>query len=221
MNLKLIYVDTTFWRAEVARLTLFIGDIEFEDVRIKREDFIQAKSSGVLEDGTTLPFRQIPCLVVDGVSIAQTAGIARFCGKLAGLYPKEDDVKAALVDQFVDFATDLNVMVSSTGSIKDQDSKLKARQELADGPLKQKLEILEGLIPDNSDFIMASGLSIADIAIWRILGWLSSGMLDGLPTDILSPFPNIKRVCLAVDGHQKVQRWISETYPANYVRGNY
>ena len=120
-----------FWRAEVGRITLFIGDVEFEDLRIDREEFLRAKESGKLDDGTVMPFHQMPVLEVDGTSIAQTGSIARFCGKLSGLYPANDHLKAAKIDQFIDFATDLNTMVSSTNQINDKDQKITSRIELA------------------------------------------------------------------------------------------
>ena len=146
MQLRFIYTNMPFWRAEVGRITLFIGDVEFEDLRIDREEFLRAKESGKLDDGTVMPFHQMPVLVVDGTSIAQTGGIARFCGKLSGLYPMDDHLKAAQIDQFIDFATDLNTMVSSTNQIQDEDQKLAARLELVNGPLKRKLGMLERLI---------------------------------------------------------------------------
>ena len=93
-----------------------------------------------------MPFHQMPVLVVDGTPIAQTGGIARFCGKLSGLYPTDDHIKAAQIDQFVNFAADLNTMVSSTNQTKDEEQKLAARIRLANGPLKRKLGMLEGSI---------------------------------------------------------------------------
>jgi len=221
MKLKFIYVDTPFWRAEVGRIALFMGDIKFDDVRIKREDFSTAKETGTLSDGTVLPFHQIPCLVVDDVSIAQTGAIARFCGKLSGLYPTHDDVNAAKIDDFIDFATDLTVMIDNTPNKKDEEKKRKARRDLATGPLKRKLSMLEKNISSDSEWLVTSNISIADVAIWRLLGWLSSGILDGMPTDLLSGFPKIRKLCLAVDKHPKIQKWISLTYPNNYTRGNY
>ena len=221
MKLKFIYVDTPFWRAEVGRIALLMGDITFDDVRIKREDFSIAKETGILSDGTVLPFHQIPCLVVDGVSIAQTGAIARFCGKLSGLYPTHDDVKAAKIDDFIDFATDLTVMISNTQNEADESKKINARRDLAKGPLKRKLSMLEKNISNDSEWLFTSTISIADVAIWRLLGWLSSGILDGMPTDLLSGFPKIRKLCLAVDNHPKIQKWISFTYPNNYIRGNY
>ncbi|MDA9238682.1 glutathione S-transferase [Planktomarina sp.] len=221
MKLKFIYVDTPFWRAEVGRIALFMGDIKFDDVRIKRDDFSTAKETGTLSDGTVLPFHQIPCLVVDDVSIAQTGAIARFCGKLSGLYPTHDDVNAAKIDDFIDFATDLTVMINNTPNKTDEEKKRKARRDLAAGPLKRKLSMLEKNITNDSEWLVTSNISIADVAIWRLLGWLSSGILDGMPTDLLSGFPKIRKLCLAVDKHPKIQKWISLTYPNNYTRGNY
>ena len=46
MSTKIIYVDTPFWRAEVPRLSLFYGSIDYEDIRISREDFLSAKKNG-------------------------------------------------------------------------------------------------------------------------------------------------------------------------------
>ena len=221
MKLKFIYVDTPFWRAEVGRIALFMGDIKFDDVRIKREDFSTAKETGTLSDGTVLPFHQIPCLVVDDVSIAQTGAIARFCGKLSGLYPTHDDVNAAKIDDFIDFATDLTVMIDNTPNKTDEEKKIKARRDLATGPLKRKLSMLEKNISSDSEWLVTSNISIADVAIWRLLGWLSSGILDGMPTDLLSGFPKIRKLCPAVDKHPKIQKWISLTYPNNYTRENY
>ena len=84
MKIRLIYFNIPFWRAEVSRIALYIGDIPFEDVRIKGDDFSYIKENGKMKDGTIIPFRQLPVIEVDGNIIAQTASIARFCGKLSG-----------------------------------------------------------------------------------------------------------------------------------------
>ena len=221
MKLTFIYFDFPFWRAEVARIALYFGDIYFEDLRVSGEEFLRVKTNGHLDDGTIIPFHQFPCLMVDGVPISQTGGISRFCGKLSGLYPRNNDLLAARIDQFLDLATDITFLISASGS-EERDEKIRAnRQELSKGELPRKLKMLERSIDQNNDWIIDSDISIADIAIWRLMGWLSSGMLDGVPTDLLKDFPKIRRVCLAVDAHPKVQEWIEKTYPKNYERGNY
>ena len=50
MEIKLIYFNQPFWRAEVARLPLFMSNIEFEDFRITDEDLRYLKSNGKLKD---------------------------------------------------------------------------------------------------------------------------------------------------------------------------
>ena len=162
-------------------------------------------------------------MVVDGVSIAQTGGIARFCGKLSGLYPRNDDVLSARIDQFIDICTDINFLLSTAAKIENDDLRSRRRKELFDGDLSRKLNILNKNIMTTDHWICGSDveLTIADIAIWRLIGWISSGMLDGIPTNFLKNLPNIRRVCRSVEANQKVQEWINKTYPKNYLRGNY
>ena len=50
MKLKFIYGDIPFWRAEVGRLALYFGNIDFEDIRITRDEFLYLKENGKLLD---------------------------------------------------------------------------------------------------------------------------------------------------------------------------
>ena len=189
MKLSFIYFDFPFWRAEVGKIALYVGGIDFENRLITREEFQRVKRDGYLDDGTIIPFHQFPCLIVDGVPIAQTGGISRFCGKLSGMYPNNNDLLAAQIDQFLDFATDITVLVANTGHGENDETKKLKRQELVAGDLAIKLCMLDKNIPDDSDWILGSSMGLPDIAIWRLMGWLSSGMLDGIPRDILKNFP--------------------------------
>ena len=66
MNLSLIYFDFPFWRAEVSRIVLHIGNIEFNDLRISRDEFIRVKVSVKLDNGIIIPFHKLPCLIIEG-----------------------------------------------------------------------------------------------------------------------------------------------------------
>ena len=221
MKLSFIYFNFPFWRSEISKIALYLGDIDFENRIISQEEFQRVKKSGQLDDGTIIPFHQFPCLLVDGVSIAQTGGIARLCGKLSGFYPMNDNVLAAKIDQFLDFATDITVLVSNTGRDDNNEEKKFKREELAKGELTRKLNMLERNIQDDGDWTLGASMGLEDIAIWRLMGWLSSGVVDGIPLNIVRIFPKITRVCLAVDKQPKIQEWINKTYPKNYLRGNY
>ena len=221
MNVTLIYLDYPFWRIELARIPLFIGGISFNDRRITLEEFRSAKETGFLKDGTKLPFHQIPCLVVDGVSIAQTGAIARFCGKLSGLYPSEDSISCALIDQFIDFVTDLtNLVYIPSNSPLTEDEKIQHRRILAEGELKRKLDMLEDNISANQTWIVGKEMTIADIAIWRGIGWLASDLVAGIPQPYFVNYPKITKIFKNVDNDPKICEWVRKTYPSNYNRGD-
>ena len=220
MKIQIIYLDNPFWRVELARIPLFIGSIAFDDKRIAIDEFRTAKETGFLKDGTRLPFHQIPCLVVDGVSIAQTGAIGRFCGKLAGLYPKEDRISAALIDQFIDFVSDLtNLVYIPSNSPLTEGEKIEARKKLADGELKRKLDMLEDNISESQTWTVGKDMTIADIAIWRGIGWLASDLVAGIPQPYFVKYPKITKIFKNVDNHPKISEWVRKTYPLNYNRG--
>ena len=102
MEITLYYFKIPFWRAEVTRLALFIGDIPFNDYRVEGKEIDDLKATGLLPNNQIAPFKQLPVLDVDGKIIAQTGAIARYCGKLSGLYPKDNDFEAAKIDQIID-----------------------------------------------------------------------------------------------------------------------
>ena len=95
------------------------------------------------------------------------------------------------------------------------------REKLAQGALVQKISFLEELlVGGKGDWFVGKNITIADLAIWRLMGWLTSGMIDYLPTSLISPFPNLKRVCLNVEKHPKVIEWVKKTYPEDYTPVN-
>ena len=214
MKITLYYFKIPFWRAEVTRLSLYIGDIPFEDYRIEGNDYDIFKKTGELPNKKIAPFKQLPVLDVDGKIFAQTGAIARFCGKLSGLYPKNDDYKAALIDQIIEGAQDINYLVTLSGRDKDTKRKKIARDVLATRHLPKWFQFLEDLLKQNTDsvYFVESDLTIADLAIWRLLGWLKSGMLDGVPTTILDEYENLNKLREEIYKNPKVIKWMDQVY---------
>ena len=214
MKITLYYFKIPFWRAEVTRLSLYIGDIPFEDYRIEGNDYDKFKKTGELPNKKIAPFKQLPVLDVDGKIFAQTGAIARFCGKLSGLYPKNNDYKAALIDQIIEGAQDINYLVTLSGRDKDLERKKIARDILATRHLPKWFQFLEDLLKQNTESIYFVGgdLTIADLAIWRLLGWLKSGMLDGVPTTILDNYENLNKLREQIYKNPKVIKWMNEVY---------
>ena len=169
MKLKLIYFDQPFWRAEIARLCLFMSDIEFEDFRITNEDLSYLKQHGELSDGSVIPFRQLPVLVIEGESIAQTGAIARICGKLGDMYPK-DIIAAGKVDQVIDTVTDINVLINPSMHESDPAIKRQMRDDLSSDALPKYFGYLEKILEVNdSGLFVGDEMTVADIAVWSML----------------------------------------------------
>ena len=210
--IKIYYSHTPFWRAEVLRVSLFISNIPFEDVRISREEFINMIKTGFLPNGKRVPFHQLPVIEVDGEIIGQTGAIARYCGKISNLY-SDDNINAAKIDQVIDAATDITNLVSPTIREQDVQKKLKDRLLLKNKLLPRWFKYLENILSEEtSDWFVENKMTIADIAIWRLLGWLSSGIIDGIPTTILDNYPKLKHIHYKVHHHPKVQEWMLKTY---------
>ena len=209
--IKIYYSHLPFWRAEVLRVSLFIRDIPFEDVRISREEFIHLIKTGFLPNGKRSPFHQLPVIEVEDKIIGQTGAIARYCGKVSNLY-SDDILKAAKIDQIIDAATDITNVVSPTIREKDQEKKMEDRKILVNKLLPRWFRYLENLLSEDDSTWFVENLTIADIAMWRLLGWLTSGIIDGIPTSVVDDFPKLKNIHHQVHTHPKVQEWMLKTY---------
>ena len=209
--IKIYYSHTPFWRAEVLRVSLFIKDIPFEDTRVSREEFVHLIKTGFLPNGKIAPFHQLPVIEVDGKIIGQTGAIARYCGKVSNLY-SDDIFLAAKIDQIIDAATDITNLVSPTIREKDQIKKMEDRKVLVSKLLPRWFRYLENLLSEDNSTWFVEKMTIADIAIWRLLGWLTSGIIDGIPTSIVDDFPKLKNIHHQVHSHPKVQEWMLKTY---------
>ena len=210
--IKIYYSHTPFWRAEVLRVSLFISNIPFEDVRISREEFINMIKTGYLPNGKKVPFHQLPVIEVDGEIIGQTGAIARYCGKISNLY-SNDNINAAKIDQIIDAATDITNLVSPTIREKDEQKKVEDRLLLKNKLLPRWFTYLENILSEStSDWFVENKMTIADIAMWRLLGWLKSGIIDGIPTTIVDSYPKLKNIHTNVHHHPKVQEWMLKTY---------
>ena len=209
--IKIYYSHLPFWRAEVLRVSLFIKDVPFEDIRISREEFIHLIKTGFLPNGKMSPFHQLPVIEVDNKIIGQTGAIARYCGKISNLYA-DDILKAAKIDQIIDAATDITNVVSPTIREKDEIKKMEDRKVLVNKLLPRWFRYLENLLSEDDSSWFVEQISIADIAIWRLLGWLTSGIIDGIPTSVVDDFPKLKNVHHQVHTHPKVQEWMLKTY---------
>lgn len=190
VNLRLRYFPFP-GRAGPIRDALQIGRVAFEDVHVPPEQFGQRRAAG------EFPFGGLPVLDVettDGrVCSAQSNAILRFAGRLSGLYPADDPVQALKVDEALDVGEDINQLIGPSLHEQNVERKMAMRKILAEETLPEWAGYFERLLVANGStgFIVGDNLSVADLKLYWIIDWLTSGMLDGIPISLFDKFTTV------------------------------
>jgi glutathione S-transferase len=172
---KLTYFDFHGGRGEVARIAFALSGVEFEDDRIPFSAWANRKAE--------TPFGALPVLEIDGRTVAQSNGINRYVGKLAGLYPT-DPWQAALCDEAMDAVEDVGEKIVATFDLPEAEKKA-AREALVDGPISFFLSRLqERLDAHGGRYFADDRLTVADLKVFLWTRHLKSGSLDHVPADL-------------------------------------
>jgi len=197
MKIRLLYFDAR-GRAELCRLIMAYGKVEYEDVRIQGPDWPALKP--------TLPFGTMPVLEVDGVYIGQTIAINGFLARKTGLAGKtevEQGLAEAIVDHVKDISTD-----SFKSSGTDEEKK-KFYEDFFSGQGLTFLKRMESMLQKNGGrFFVGKGLTYADIAMAHLIGFFE-GLGDGKGLEVVSQHPLIakhKEMVFNLDG---IKEWIA------------
>eukprot|EP00172_Hildenbrandia_rubra_P004034 Plantae.Rhodophyta-Hildenbrandia_rubra.ctg7423.p1 GENE.Plantae.Rhodophyta-Hildenbrandia_rubra.ctg7423~~Plantae.Rhodophyta-Hildenbrandia_rubra.ctg7423.p1 ORF type:complete len:213 (+),score=52.20 Plantae.Rhodophyta-Hildenbrandia_rubra.ctg7423:69-707(+) len=190
-------------RAEPIRLALAIGDIPFNDVRLSGPEFNKLKT-----ETNELPFGQLPIMIVDGKTITQSEAILRYCGKLSGLYPKDDDLKAAKVDEMIGAIGDM-MMSMFKGRGMDQDKMKEARKEFCEVDLKKFGEGIARICgkDDKGKYLCGDEPMICDLGLYYVVWNVKQGNVDYVDKDVFDKYPKILKSYKAVSEHPKVVEW--------------
>ena len=189
-SLRLRYFPFT-GRAAPIRDAFNIGKIAFEDDFIQPEQFRERRAAG------EFPFGGLPVLDVttttDNICAAQSNAILRFAGRLSGLYPLDDPIQALKVDEALDVGEDINQLLGPSLHEQDEQKKMAMRRELAGTTLPEWAAYFEQLLVSNGStgFIVGKDLTVADLKLYWIIDWLTSGILDGIPTSLFDSHTNI------------------------------
>ena len=91
-------------------------------------------------------FHALPVLEIDGRPVTQSNSLARYVGKLVGLYPT-DDLQALYCDEVLDALEDLNHYIVRTFGLEGDELR-RAREALVDGWLSVYLRGLAELLDE-------------------------------------------------------------------------
>lgn len=199
---RLTYFDAPMSRGEECRLALHLAGVDFEDNRLKREEWLAMKP--------TTPFGSVPILDLPGKPpLAQSNAILVLLGRHYNLHPK-DDFEAARHEAVMGHVEDLRHAIAPTLRMTDSDEKKRAREQLAATYIPTWAANVERQIADDGPFFAGNEIHVVDLKLLMISRWLRGGAIDHMPVTILDAAPKLARVYAAVEAHPKVKDWSSK-----------
>jgi glutathione S-transferase len=205
---KLFYWDIP-GRAEAIRLAFHIGNVPFEDHLVTPKSW-KEKKTNLLK---TNAFVNLPLLEVDGNHFVESKAILRYAGRVSNLLPSAP-LSLLKVDESIDLTEDIFSTFIPTVRMSDPTERINARKELSlpNSKLKKVCAKTEKYISNfgENKYICGDQITVGDIALWSNLCLLSSGWLDGLPTDVLDEFPVITKYRKLVGTHPKIKSFYAD-----------
>ena len=199
---KLLYFDAPVSRGEECRLALHIAGVDFEDVRIQRQDWPAIKPK--------MPFGSVPVLEIEGrPALAQSNAILTFVGRQHGLHPT-DLFEAARHEAVMAHVEDLRTNVSPTIRIADESEKRKAREALVESYLPNWADKAERQL-GTGPFFAGEKLHVVDIKLHMAVRWFSGGKVDYIPATIFAGCPKLNRLHDAVRDDARVKAWYARS----------
>lgn len=181
--------------AEPIRYLFKYGGVEFEDIRIERENWPNMKES--------MPLKQMPVLDIDGERVYQSVAISRYLGNKFGLAGKDawENLQIDIVvDTFTDLRTKISAVFQASESQKEELLK-KLKEEILPFFLGKLNEFAE----KNGGYLAIKRLTWVDIYVTAL-----SGVIGYVDKDGYSKYPGLKKVVENVESIEAIKKWIAE-----------
>eukprot|EP00088_Acartia_fossae_P002512 TRINITY_DN11019_c0_g1_i1.p1 TRINITY_DN11019_c0_g1~~TRINITY_DN11019_c0_g1_i1.p1 ORF type:complete len:239 (-),score=92.10 TRINITY_DN11019_c0_g1_i1:683-1297(-) len=204
--MKLTYFNLRA-RGECARLILEQAGADYEDHRLE-SPFIDPAPWVAYKAST--PYGQLPVLLDDGVEIAQSMTIARYCANKFGLGGKTP-MEVAQMDEIVDALSDATeAQYKAFLFEKDEAKKAELQKTFTDTTLPAVFKNLEKRLDQRGGEYFAAGrLSWADIVFYHFVAELPN-------KEAVKAFPKLNALYEKVANLPKIKSWV-ERRPASAV----
>jgi len=194
---RLTYFDMPVSRGEECRLAFVLAGVDFDDHRIKREEWAALKP--------TTPFGSVPVLEVEGhPPIAQSNAILALIGRLHGLHPS-DPYEAARHEAVMCAVEDLRALVAPSGRLPDAE-KRSVREALVTGPLAAWANHIEAQLGEGP-FFSGAKPHVVDVKLYVGVRAFRNGVMDYVPGTVFDHAKRLIRLCDAVAEHPAVKAW--------------
>jgi prostaglandin-H2 D-isomerase / glutathione transferase len=195
---RLTYFDAPVSRGEECRLALHLAGVDFEDVRVKRDQWPALKPR--------TPFGSLPTFELPGQPpLAQSNAILVLIGRLHGLHPQEP-LEAARHEALLCHAEDLRASILPTLRIEDAAEKKRAREALAADFVPLWAEQTERQLGDGP-FFAGAKLHVVDLKLHMVVRWFVNGGVDHIPGSLFAPFPKLMRLHDSVRDDARIKAW--------------
>jgi len=183
--------------AEPLRYLFAIGGIEYEDVRVTRDEWPALKP--------TMPMGQMPVLEVDGKRVHQSISMARFLAKTVGLggINHWEDLQ---IDIVVDTINDFRLKIAVVSYEPEDDIKEKKLITLNNEVIPFYMEKLEQTVKDNDGHFALNKLTWADIYFAGIIEYINYMA----KRDLLENYPALKALVETVNAIEPIKAWIDK-----------
>ncbi|KAK3092424.1 hypothetical protein FSP39_002668 [Pinctada imbricata] len=193
---KLTYFNARGF-AEVARLILKVNDVEFEDVRIEREQWPEMKPN--------TPQGKLPMLEIDGKKICQSSAIWRRLAREFDMYGKDND-EATAIDTVLGSVDDLWPSMRQMAFGETEEIKNTAQKKVEEEVIPSFMNYLKGVLQENAHpFLVGDKLSLADLAFFT-----ASEQIAVKFPDFMSKYPEVAKHRDRIAEIPKIKDWLSK-----------
>ena len=154
-----------------------------------------------------MPFGQLPVLVHNGRVIAQSGTIARYCARLAGLWPTKTDewLKA---DMIMEHCNDIFMLMAKAKYAGNENQQRKAWAELAEKKYPEHLSWLVKML-GLDDYFGGEKPNAGDVAVFSVLNMATRA---GIATP-LEKYPTLMKHSKLVSEMGTIKEYLNQEYP--------
>ncbi|XP_057669318.1 glutathione S-transferase-like [Diorhabda carinulata] len=182
---------------EPIRFLLSYGNIDFEDVRIEREQWPSLKS--------TTPFGQLPLFEHNGKVVNQSMAIARYCAKLVKL-TGSNDWEDLEIDSVVDTISDLRSKIAEFQKEQNEELKASKKKQVIEVTIPFYIERLEAKVKDNDGYLACKKLTWADLYFVALLDMVNVRV----GKNIIENAPSLQKLREKVLALPGIKAWIAK-----------
>ncbi|BFZ04971.1 hypothetical protein BsWGS_08010 [Bradybaena similaris] len=193
-KIKLFYFDLN-GRAEIIRLILAKAGVDFEDIRISRDDWPKQKGNS--------PFGQLPYAEINGKVYGQSLAIANYFAREYNLYGKSN-LDGLKIDQVAQLNEDLIQEVVKVFREQDEAKKAEIEKKLKEEVAPKFFGFYEKLLKENNGkHFVGDSVTLADLILYDVV----TGFVSTYTGPVPSTFPLIKALAEKIGSDDRIKAY--------------